>query len=79
MNTLFSIGMSETYITVTAPNATKLAEVVEDVPIREGYYEEELGGEVSVVIHSGAIDDPEELMDDIVGHSSISASQISIK
>lgn len=71
--------MAETYITVTAPNATKLAELVEDVPIREGYYEEELGDEVSFVVHSDALDDPEELMDDIVGHSSVKPSQIRIE
>lgn len=70
--------MTEAYVTVEAPNATKLAEMVEDIPIREGYVNEELGGGPSVTVHSDALDDPEELLDDIVEHSGVKASQISL-
>lgn len=72
-------SMAETYITVEAPNASELAELVDDVPIRDDYVEEELGGGPSVTVHSEALDDPEDLMDDIVEHSSVTASMISIE
>lgn len=70
--------MAQPYITIEAPSATELAELVDDVPIRDNYIEEQLGGGPSITIHSAALDDPEDLMDDIVVHSSVRASMISI-
>lgn len=70
--------MTEAYVTVEAPNATKLAEMVEDIPIRDGFVNEKLGGGPSVTVHSDALDDAEEMLDDIVEYSSVKPSQISI-
>lgn len=73
--------MSDAFITVKAPTATELADLVNEIPYQEWCMDTSVGGGPSVVIDSNSseIDDAEEVMDDIVEYSDVSASTVSIK
>lgn len=75
------MNMSDAFITVQAPTATELADLVEEIPYQEWCMDTQVGGGPSVVIDSSSseIDDADEVMDDIVDYSDVSASAVSIE
>lgn len=73
--------MSDEFLTVRAPTATELADLVNEIPFKEWCMDTQVGGGPSIVIDSSSpeVPDADEIMNDIVEYSDVQAATVSIE